>query len=93
MFLSAIMSIPLPISTYARSHRHQLSKTAVSGVPATMAHAKEVYTADTLADGTAIVFGESYTDANYRLFEFDEETLKEVLKDDARSVARDASAP
>ena len=85
------MSIPLPISTYARSHRHQLSKTAVSGVPATMA--KEVYTADTLADGTAIVFGESYTDANYRLFEFDEETLKEVLKDDARSVARDASAP
>jgi hypothetical protein len=55
--------------------------------------AKEVYTADTLADGTAIVFGESYTDANYRLFEFDEETLKEVLKDDARSVARDASAP
>lgn len=83
------MSTPLPISTYARSHRHQLSKTAVSGVPATM----EVYTADTLADGTAIVFGESYTDANYRLFEFDEETLKEVLKDDARSVARDASAP
>ena len=58
-----------------------------------MANAKEVYTADTLADGTAIVFGESYTDANYRLFEFDEETLKEVLKDDARSVARDASAP
>lgn len=66
----------------------------MSGVPASeMAHAKEVYTADTLADGTAIVFGESYTDANYRLFEFDEETLKEVLKDDARSVARDASAP
>lgn len=55
--------------------------------------AREAYTAATLVDGTAIVFGESYTDANYRLFEFDEETLKEVLKDDARSVARDASAP
>ena len=39
------------------------------------------------AEGTTLVFANEFTDSNFRLFEMDESTLQELLKDDGRCAA------